>query len=509
MLNTDRLGLLGRTIDGRYTINAVIGEGGVGAVYRAEHSRLGRTVAIKVLHHEFSRDPEALQRFFTEARAAATLGHMNIAESIDMGELADGVPYLVLEFLDGRSLADAIRYAGRLTVRRMLRIARQIACGLEIAHDNDIIHRDLKSENVFLTHRDDNPEHVKILDFGVARVLGRANAPTKPGYLVGTPDFMAPEQIADPDHVDHRADIYATGVIMHHMLTGRLPHGEAVPISTLLYRILHEAPEPLPDEFPLEVRQLVADAMAYDRDRRIGSMGELRDRIDELMMSGMARASTRIPTIASFPIGTRPKVPAPPPLMRAQPRTVTQPEAPRSRRAWLIAGVALSVCAGVAVVAAFSDGRTAPPPAQRSAAPEAPVAAPRILAEPAATQPASPTTAVAPAAAARHAPASPPPATELQPEPASAEPATTEPARPVAKSAAVMRKLPVPSRPAPVAAHPPARRPEIAAPTAAAPVAAPPPTQPAPTAAPALPANDCNPPYYFQGNKKIFKPSCL
>jgi eukaryotic-like serine/threonine-protein kinase len=485
MLNTDRLGLLGRTIDGRYTINAMIGEGGVGAVYRAEHSRLGRTVAIKVLHQQYSHDPEALQRFFTEARAAATLGHMNIAESLDMGELADGVPYLVLEFLDGRSVADAIRYAGRLTVRRALRIARQITCGLEIAHDHEIIHRDLKSENVFLTHRDDNPEHVKILDFGVARVLGRANAPTRPGFLVGTPDFMAPEQIADPDHVDHRVDVYATGVIIHHMLTGRLPHGDDAPISTLLHRILHEPPAPLPEELPAEVHRLVADAMAYDRGRRIGSMSELRDRIDELGQH-LGRGSTRIPRAAGFPAGTRPNVPAPAPGGRTA--TASTAHGVRRRRLRMVGTFALAMSAAVAIVATLAD--------RHRAAPVPSVAAP-------ANRPALATgTATAMAPTAVEAPRA---------HPASAAVTEAEPPRPDPR--AILRR--VPAAPRPASSRPGTRRtPEVAPAPALAPptkkAAMPPNTTTAASMPPAAATVvDCNPPYHYEGAKKIFKPSCL
>jgi eukaryotic-like serine/threonine-protein kinase len=177
----DRLGLIGQTIDGRYAITHQVGEGGMGVVYRAEHVRLGRVVAIKFLHREFARDHEALGRFFTEARAAATLGHPNIAECFDVGELADGSPYIVLELIEGHSLQAEINRVGAMSPHRALRIARQIAAGLDAAHQRGIVHRDLKSDNVFLTVRDGIYDHVKILDFGVARVANQGEELTKPG----------------------------------------------------------------------------------------------------------------------------------------------------------------------------------------------------------------------------------------------------------------------------------------------------------------------------------------
>ncbi len=295
--NLDRLGLIGQTVDGRYTIVEQIGEGGMGAVYRAQHQRLGRQVAIKFLHHEFAKHHEALDRFFNEARAAATLGHPNIAESFDMGELASGAPFIVLELLKGRSVHDEVCRVGPLSIRRALRIARQIALGLDAAHQRGIIHRDLKSENVFLTDREENPDHVKILDFGVARVLENTTNITKPGLLIGTPEVMPPEQIISPDTIDARVDIYAAGVILYQMLSGQKPYG-AMPLPALLHKILEESPPPL-TSLSDNVRQLVEDAMARDRDQRIQTMTELRDRIDACMIALSSPATplrTRLPT---------------------------------------------------------------------------------------------------------------------------------------------------------------------------------------------------------------------
>lgn len=247
-------------------------------VYRAEHKRLGRQVAIKFLHQALAKEREALDRFFNEARAAATLGHPNIAESFDVGELADGSPFIVLELLHGQSIHDEVSRAGPMSVRRALRIARQIAQGLDAAHQRGIVHRDLKSENVLLTERAEAPDHVKILDFGVARILESSTRVTQPGHLIGTPEVMSPEQIISPGTVDARIDIYAAGVILYQMLSGHKPF-ESVSLPALFHRILEEPPPPL-TFLPDDVRALVEDAMERDRDRRIQTAIELRDRID-------------------------------------------------------------------------------------------------------------------------------------------------------------------------------------------------------------------------------------
>ncbi len=292
MGGADRHGLIGETIDGRYLVTGIIGEGGMGTVYRAQHIRIGRVVAIKVLHPEYAADAAALEGFFGEARAAATLEHPNIAAATDMGELADNSPYLVLELLEGRSLHDEIDYVGRLSVRRSLQIARQIASGVGAAHDAGIIHRDLKSDNVFLTERDGTADHVKIFDFGVAWVLGRfGNGPSE--KIVGTPEFMPPEQITEPTSLDVRADVYAVGAILYHMLAGKPPYSEAgLTVMDLLEKVLAEDPAPV-SGVPEDVRALVQDAMTRDRTRRIESAAVLLQRIDQIVPTGPSSPSIR------------------------------------------------------------------------------------------------------------------------------------------------------------------------------------------------------------------------
>ncbi|HEY1548001.1 MAG TPA: serine/threonine-protein kinase, partial [Kofleriaceae bacterium] len=211
----------GDIIEGRYRIIKTLGAGGMGTVFLAEHALIKRRVAIKILHPELATDANVVERFMNEARAAGTLGHPNIVESTDMGFTHDHVPYIVFEYLEGALLTDEIYRVGGLPLRRTVRICSQIASALYAAHNAGVVHRDLKSDNVFLTDKDDASDHVKVLDFGISRFMESEDH--QKHMVMGTPEFMAPEQITDPENVDARADIYALGVIMYEMLTARRP----------------------------------------------------------------------------------------------------------------------------------------------------------------------------------------------------------------------------------------------------------------------------------------------
>jgi serine/threonine protein kinase len=215
----------------------------MGTVFLAEHALIKRRVAIKILHPELATDANVIERFMNEARAAGTLGHPNIVESTDMGFTHNHVPYIVFEFLEGALLTDEIYRVGGLPVRRAVRIASQIASALHAAHNAGIVHRDLKSDNVFLTDKDDAFDHVKVLDFGISRFLMLDDK--QKSMVMGTPEFMAPEQITDPESVDRRADVYALGVILYEMLTARRPFASEDDPRQLMHRIVHEEPPPL------------------------------------------------------------------------------------------------------------------------------------------------------------------------------------------------------------------------------------------------------------------------
>ena len=214
---------IGTTLDGRYEVQARVGTGGVGVVYRGRHRQLGRAVAIKILHQGAADLPESRQRFEREAKALSVLAHPNIVTVTDSG-VARGTPYLVMEMLLGKTLADLLD-EGPLPTARALDIARQVLRGLAFAHGKGIIHRDLKPANVFLQSLPDHADHVKLVDFGVAKFLDLSSSNdnlTRIGTVFGTPAYMSPEQ-ARGEVVDARTDVYAAGVILFELLTGRLP----------------------------------------------------------------------------------------------------------------------------------------------------------------------------------------------------------------------------------------------------------------------------------------------
>lgn len=298
--------LIGTVLNERYQILRLLNEGGMARIYVAKHTVLGREVAIKVLKGGCADDSDVVQRFINEGRAAGTLGHPHIVECTDIGTTADGRPYLVLELLAGHSLADEIIRSGPMPVGRAAKIASRIADALATAHGSGIVHRDLKSDNVFLSRKRGIVDWVKVLDFGVSKFSSEPVG-TQKGSMLGTPDFMAPEQVVDAAAVDLRADIYALGVILYEMLAGRRPfHGIAFPM--VLYAIAHEAPptlESFRSDIPPDVLALVNKAMSKRPEDRHASMLELlaavepfADRVsapdasmDDLVASSSARLS--------------------------------------------------------------------------------------------------------------------------------------------------------------------------------------------------------------------------
>lgn len=262
----------GDEIDGRYRIVKCIGEGGMGTVYLAEHMLIKRRVAVKILHPEFANDATVIERFMNEARAAGTLGHPNIVESTDMGFTAANVPYIVFEYLEGSLLTDEIYRCGGMPVPRAARIAQKMASALQAAHSAGIVHRDLKSDNIFLTDKDDAMDHVKVLDFGISRFLEVDDEQTKRGMIMGTPEFMAPEQIIAPNSVDGRADIYALGVILYEMLAAKRPFQSDDP-RTLLHRIVHNDPPPLERaDVPPSLLELIMSLLQKEPADRLPTM---------------------------------------------------------------------------------------------------------------------------------------------------------------------------------------------------------------------------------------------
>jgi len=253
-------GLLGSVLAGRYRVHELVGSGAAGAVYRAEHIYLRRECAIKILNQDVAHLEQVRARFEREALAASRIAHPNVATAMDYGFLEDGLPYLVLEFIQGQTLADRLE-AGALSEMDALHIARQLASALAAAHAGGVIHRDLKSENVMLTSHTGQADLVKVLDFGIAKVdlhgyVGDAEVLTRVNTIMGTPSYMAPEQVFG-DPVDGTADLYALGVLLYEMLLGTPPFCSADMNSILRRKLTQEAP-PLPAPISMGVQVLVA-----------------------------------------------------------------------------------------------------------------------------------------------------------------------------------------------------------------------------------------------------------
>lgn len=247
--------LVGRIIGAKYRVHSLIGEGGMGTVYEAEHLEIGRRVAIKVLNRAHTGRREAVARFHQEARAAGAIGHPNICEIYDVGRLDDGSPYLVMERLHGKTLADRINIEGALPFEDVIAVLTQVLSALVAAHDKGIIHRDVKPENIFLTERVGCAPVIKILDFGISKSADESGdlSLTRTGMVMGTPFYMAPEQ-ARGEHIDHRVDIYACGVMLYEALTGRRPF-IASNYNALVIQVLSAQPRD-----PREIRPAIPAA---------------------------------------------------------------------------------------------------------------------------------------------------------------------------------------------------------------------------------------------------------
>ena len=283
----------GAELEGRYRIVRPLGEGGMGVVYEAEHTAIGRRVAIKVLHAHVARMPDAVKRFAREARAAAEIGHPNIVEVFDTGTHL-GEPFLVMELLVGETLADRLARAEMVSCERACRISGHVLSALAAAHAKGIIHRDLKPENVFLLSGEVGPT-VKLLDFGISK-FRRAGATleqtTLEGIPLGTPAYMAPEQWMGRRDIDHRADIFAVGVMLYELLTGGLPYEGANQGELFLEIVrgtsLPVGPSTLESDVPAGLDAVVQRALERDRERRFSSAREFLDALRPYGAEGIA-----------------------------------------------------------------------------------------------------------------------------------------------------------------------------------------------------------------------------
>jgi len=287
--------LVGQVVGG-YRLVTALRSGGMGTVYYAEHTVIGRRAAVKVLHPEVSRNPQLVSRFLVEARAANDIRHPNVVEITDLGQSGD-LHYIVMSFLEGETLGERLEREKILDETTTIRIVRQIASALAAAHDHGIVHRDLKPENIFLLNHPDYPDYVKVLDFGIAKLVGpqQANAPhnTVMGMVIGTPAYMSPEQCRGQAELDHRSDIYSLGIMLYEMLTGTVPFRRDSTADVLLAHVRDQPVPPL--DLNPKLSRHISDAIvrALDKDPalRFASMRELRDAIENVVRPTKAAAA--------------------------------------------------------------------------------------------------------------------------------------------------------------------------------------------------------------------------
>jgi serine/threonine-protein kinase len=324
--------LIGSLIDGRYEVLDSLGEGGMGTVYRVRHRVLQRELAVKVLRKDLARERDLGERFIQEARTAATINHPNVVQITDYGQLPDSTPYFVMELLKGRPLSRLIKTGGPIPAAQAVRFVSQIAAGVGAAHRVGVVHRDLKPDNIFvLDDGGDGREQVKILDFGVAKVAGSASM-TRTGMVFGSPHYMSPEQ-ASGQPVDHRADIYALGIIMYELFTGRVPF-EADTFMGVLTKHMFMAPErfsqsagPARELGALE--DITLRCLEKKRENRFPTMEALVAEIDEVVRLGSGDemdvrpssvGSERRPSMSSFRLADELEPPLPDEVSAARAR---------------------------------------------------------------------------------------------------------------------------------------------------------------------------------------------
>jgi len=270
--------LIGTVVADRYRVQRMLGRGGMGAVFQAEHVHMKKLVALKVLHVHMSDNREVVARFEREAVAAGRLQHPGIVAATDFGSLPDGSFYLALELVDGMSLADALKEDGAFTLERALSIAFQVNSALCAAHAAGIVHRDLKPDNVMLARTEDTEDFVKVLDFGIAKIRldgDHQEGLTRAGLVFGTPEYMSPEQ-AMGHEADARSDLYCVGMLMYEMLAGCSPFSHE-DLTAMLTAQITEPPPPLPDSIPTELANLVMRLLEKEPEKRPNSADELTE----------------------------------------------------------------------------------------------------------------------------------------------------------------------------------------------------------------------------------------
>ncbi|MBT9559645.1 MAG: serine/threonine protein kinase, partial [Myxococcales bacterium] len=303
--------LIGKVIRGNYRVMKRIGSGAMGAIYTAEQISLSRIVAVKVLHRHLLTDENLLKRFQREAHAAALLKHPNTIDILEFGQAEDGSLYIAMEFVSGRDLADTLDRDGPLEFPRIVRILKQVCLALDQAHEKGIIHRDLKPENIMLEPRKTEPDFVKVLDFGIAKIQDPERKgdrwQTMAGLVCGTPEYMAPEQ-ARGEVLDARCDLYALGIIIYQLVTQTLPFTGDSPISIVTRHLTDpvEPPSKLRPDVPTALEALCLRLVAKNRDERPRSAMEVYDELTAIEATFGSNAAPRLrsavgPVVAPTP----------------------------------------------------------------------------------------------------------------------------------------------------------------------------------------------------------------
>jgi eukaryotic-like serine/threonine-protein kinase len=471
MIQTSSLPEPGTLLVGKYRVERLLGQGGMGAVYAAQDEVLCRRVALKLLLTDTAQSPDGLQRFLNEARAAARLDSEHVARVMDFGRLDSGLPFMVLEYLEGEDLAQVLQSRGALPVPEVVDYVLQACEALAHAHAAGIVHRDLKPSNLFLARRGDGTSRIKVLDFGISKVSDQSLAPktlTAAGGMLGTPSYMSPEQIATPKKVDSRTDIWQLGVCLYELLT-RSPPFMRESLGELIYAIVNDGAPAVTEkrpEVPAELDRAIRRCLARDASRRFANVAQLAERIAPFGSGANSPLVGRIAQTFSAqpaPFALTPGSPKPPttptttnPWKQSSGETMLQS---RTQRRFVVAGaliVSVAIAGGVWAILALRV-RPQAAAAESVSAPASVAVSPNAPARPALPAPAAfPTSPTAKRAA--DAP-SPEPVVAAAPPPESLAPRTA-----VADAGARPRKVSTPSAGHGAAAPPASSKPPTPAP---------------------------------------------
>ena len=302
--------LLGQTLAGKYRIDRLIKRGGMGAVYEGKHVLIDKTVAVKVLRPSLALDDDVVRRFSREAKAASRISHPHAVSVTDFGESENGVVFLVMEYLDGRTLKEVIKSEGPIALNRVVEILRLVAGALDAAHEQGVVHRDLKSDNIMLS-KHNGGEWAKVLDFGIAKIQQtdpRDADITAANLVIGTPQYMSPEQCSQSGAIDSRSDIYSLGIILYEMLSAELPFTGDSPTVIMMKQVQDPPPSirTIRPDVPETVARIILKALAKQPADRFQTAGELSEALNQAA-TGLAQpepmavpatvANLRVPSV--------------------------------------------------------------------------------------------------------------------------------------------------------------------------------------------------------------------